>query len=59
MLTLLSAQPDMVHAINKPGRGWVPWGAAKPLTDVTGPALARVAAFTKNQEVRIHYSFVV
>mmetsp|Transcript_17966 Transcript_17966/g.54084 ORF Transcript_17966/g.54084 Transcript_17966/m.54084 type:complete len:1026 (-) Transcript_17966:920-3997(-) len=50
MLTLLSAQPDMVHAINKPGRGWVPWGAAKPLTDVTGPALARVAAFTKNQE---------
>ncbi len=50
LLELLAAQPGCVAAINKPGRDWVPWGDAE-LTDSTGPALARVAAFTKNFQV--------
>ena len=52
MLELIAAQPDCVVAINKPGRKWVPWGDAE-LTASTGPALARVAAFTKNQQVGV------
>ncbi len=50
MLELLAAQPDCVVAINKSERQWVPWGSAE-LTASTGPALARVAAFTKSHQV--------
>ena len=50
MLELLAAQPDCVVAINKPGREWVPWGDAE-LSPSTGPALACVAAYTKNCQV--------
>lgn len=50
MLELLAAQPDCVAYINKRGCSWVPWGDAE-ITSHTGPALARVAAFTNDEQV--------